>query len=280
MTSHRDLIDALTAGEEHLEYEQLAAIVDAETPEPEHVKTCASCAADLADLRRTAAAIAPRRPRRAVWWAVAAGIVLAVLAFVARPRKTVVDSESAALVNEAAAGRIVVSERAAAMRRERGTLMGSAAPAFDVIAPVATLVRETKPQFSWKPLSATATYRVEIYADRSLVMQSPELHDVAWQPTQDLQRGAEYVWQVVATDGDARTIAPQPPAGEARFGLVDDATNAAVAAAQQRHANEPLVRALLEARAGLLDDARKDWALAAQKDPRSPAVKNLGVALR
>lgn len=280
MTPHRDLIDALTAGEEHLEYEQLAAIVDGEAPEPEHAKTCASCAADLADLRRTAAAIAPKRSPRAVWWAVAAAIVLAVLAFVARPRQTVVDSESAALLNDAAAGRIVISERAAAMRRERGTLMGSATPAFDVIAPAATLVRETKPRFSWKPLSAAATYRVEIYADRSLVMQSPELHDSAWQPAQDLHRGAEYVWQVVAMEGETRTVAPQPPASEARFGIVDDATNAAIAAAQRRHANEPLVLALLEARAGLLGDARRDWALAAQKEPQSPAVKNLGAVLR
>lgn len=267
MTRERDLIDALAAHEDHLDYDQLAAIVDGRAPAPEHVQSCASCAADLEDLRATAAAIAPRRPWRTAWLAAAAALLIAALLyFVPRPPPAAPPASV-----------IAINERAAALRRERGTLMGPGAPAFDVLAPAGTFVRERRPRFSWKPLSPGAVYSVEIYEDRKLVMQSPQLRETTWQPAEELRRGGEYLWQVVATDGTARVIAPQPPAGEARFGIVDEATAAAIVDAEGR---EPLERALRKARAGLLDEARADAAEAARRDPQSAVVRKLQAALR
>src|SRR5260221_5940643 len=98
-------------------------------------------------------------------------------------------------------GRIDVATQVAGLQRERGTLMGTTAQAaFDVVMPVATFIRATRPQFAWTSAGGNATYKVEVYDEaRNLVIESPQLHDFAWTADPDLPRGHAYAWQVVAT---------------------------------------------------------------------------------
>jgi hypothetical protein len=178
-------------------------------------------------------------------------------------------------------GRIDVSPAVAGLQRERGTLMGSTTPrnAFDVVAPVATLLRSTRPNFAWTSLGDRVTYRVEVYDEaRNLVMQSPEVHDLAWTADHDLARGHDYVWQVIATRQGERVVAPQPPAPEAHFGVVAEA--AAVRLDTAARSGSHLVLALASAREGAVDDARRELEALARLNPGSSQVQRLVSTLK
>jgi hypothetical protein len=180
----------------------------------------------------------------------------------------------AALMN----GRIDVAPKVAGLQRERGTLMGTAAAApFDVVMPVATFLRATRPQFSWTS-AGNATYKVEVYDEaRTLVLESPRLHDVAWTADRDLPRGHAYVWQVVATRDGERIVAPQPPAPEAHFGVVDDTAAARLDAAARSGSH--LLLALTAAQEGVMDDARHELDTLARLNPGSSRVQRLAHSL-
>lgn len=287
------LLEALTEESLHLDADQLAPYVDGtltrfeRAPIEDHLATCASCAEDVADLRRTADAIAPRPQRRissAAAAAVAAVVLLPIAYFTFFNRSTdpipqtpvaVVDVEADRLLREARAGKIEIASRALAMRRSNGALMGSDTSTFDVVAPAGTFVRETRPRFSWKASTPAASYRVEIYENGTLVAQSPLLQSLAWQSDRDLVRGHEYIWQVVATEGSQRTIAPQPPASEARFAVLDASAVARVNDADRKYATQPLVRVLIAAREGLLDEARAALATFDGNATDAPAAQSL-----
>ncbi len=172
-------------------------------------------------------------------------------------------------------GRIDVTSRVAELQRERGTLMGATGDApFDVAMPVATFLRETRPHFAWTSAGDGASYRVEVYDEaRKLVLESPVLHDLAWTADRDLARGRTFAWQVVATRNGKRTVAPQPPAPEAHFGVVDDAAAARLDTAASSGSH--LLLALAAAREGVMDDARQELDTLTRLNPGSPQVQRL-----
>ena len=188
----------------------------------------------------------------------------------------------AALVRDALAnGRLTVTPRVTALRRDRGTLMGATRKsAFDAASPIGTFVRDTRPRFAWTRLKDGATYRVEIYDDsRNLVLESAPLKDLEWTPERDLARGRAYVWQVVATRGGERLVAPQPPAPEAHFGVIDDAAAGRLETIARTQGRSHLVLAVAAAREGLLDDARRELDALAQLNPHSVTVAKLARSL-
>jgi len=188
--------------------------------------------------------------------------------------------EAAAVREALTSGRIDVAARVTTLQRERGTLMGNtAAGGFDAVSPLATMLRGTRPEFSWTQLGEDATYRVEVYDEgRNLVLQSPAVHDLAWTADRELARGHDYVWQVIATRGNERLVAPRPPAPEAHFGVVDDAAAARLDAATRSGSH--LVRALAYAREGVVDDARRELDVLARLNPGSSQVQRLARNLR
>ena len=184
----------------------------------------------------------------------------------------------AALVRDAMAnGRLTVAPRVTSLQRNRGTLMGATGKnGFDTVSPIATFVRDTRPRFVWTPLKDGATYRVEVYDEaRNLVLESQPLKALEWTPDHDLTRGREYVWQVVATRGSERLVAPQPPAAEAHFGVVDDAAATRFETIAHTQSQSHLVLAVSAAREGLLDDARRELDVLAKLNPHSVTVSNL-----
>lgn len=278
-----------------------------------HLQSCARCMRDLADLGEVAAAIPRVAARRGPSLRLAAVILLAVIGLASwlamrhartestnapvagAPQVTIHDGTSiinvdhdgsihgmalsaadaaavrAALLN----GRIDVAPQVAGLQRERGTLMGTpAGTAFDVVMPAATFIRGTRPQFSWTSARPTATYRVEVYDEaRTLVMESPQLHDLTWTADRDLPRGHSYVWQVVAMRGGERIVAPQPPAPEAHFGVIDDTAAARLDAAARSGSH--LLLALAAAHEGVMDDARHELDNLARLNPGSSQVQRL-----
>jgi hypothetical protein len=181
----------------------------------------------------------------------------------------------AALLN----GRIDVAPQVAGLQRERGTLMGTPqGTAFDVVMPAATFIRSTRPQFAWTSAGPEATYRVEVYDEaRTLAVESPLLHDLAWTADRDLPRGHAYVWQVVAMRDAERIVAPQPPAPEAHFGVIDDTAAARLDAAARSGSH--LLLALAAAHEGVMDDARHELDTLARLNPGSSQVQRLAHSL-
>lgn len=279
-----------------------------------HLQSCSRCVADLADLRdvaRSTPRVAVARNGMSL--RIAAVILLAIigvaswiaatrthtsspaLATPATPLLTIQDrnsviqlqrdgsirgvalsgAEAAALREALTNGRIDVAPRVTALQRARGTLMGNTAGGgFDIVSPIATMLRGTLPPFSWTQLGDGVTYRVEVYDEgRNLVLQSPPLHDLAWVSDRELPRGHDYVWQVIATHGSERVVAPRPPAPEAHFGVIDAAAAARLDAATR--AGSHLVLALASAREGVVDDARHELEELRRLNPGSSQVQRL-----
>jgi len=92
-------------------------------------------------------------------------------------------------------------------------------------------------------------------------------------PDRELARGHDYVWQVIATRGNERIVAPRPPAPEAHFGVVDAA--AATGSTSRRGGGSHLVLALASAREGVLDDARHELEELRRLNPGSSQVQRL-----
>ena len=190
---------------------------------------------------------------------------------------------NAALVRDALVnGRLTLDPRVTALRHERGALMGATVKnTFDVLSPTATFVRETRPRFAWAALKEGTAYRVEVYDnERNLVIESPLVKELEWTADRDLARGREYLWQVVAMRGSERLVAPQPPAPEAGFAIIDAAAAARIETIAQAQGQSHLVLAVADAREGLLDDARHELDTLAALNPRSVPVSNLIRSLR
>jgi hypothetical protein len=143
--------------------------------------------------------------------------------------------------------------------------MGATGPRFALVAPVATYVRETRPAFTWMALPGARRYRVEVYDDaRRLVVRSPEVTATTLGVDRDLDRGGEYLWQVVADD---RLSAPAPPAPPARFGVLSAEAVARIDDIGRRYPGSHLLLGLAAAREGALDDARAELALVQKANP-------------
>jgi hypothetical protein len=178
-------------------------------------------------------------------------------------------------------GRLALDPRVKGLRGERGTLMGATAKnAFEAVSPLGTFVRDGRPQFTWTKMGDGATYRVEIYDDsRKLVLESQPLKGLEWTPDRDLTRGREYAWQVVATSGGKRIVAPQPPLAEAHFGVIDESAADRLAAISRTYRQSHLLMAAAAAREGLLDDARRELDALAALNPHSATVGSLARSL-
>jgi hypothetical protein len=295
------LIRGMTEDDEaqHVDYETLAAFVDGTCSRDErrivlrHIEACVSCKADEADLRQTAATITPHR--RAPWlWAAAAAIIVGVTALLvlrnvskpAAPSLGIHDAASTLALDprDAAAARaaldrgvLEVSPAALSLREPRGTLMGSAPATFDIVGPVATYVRETRPHFVWKPLTGTRQYRVAIFdGTHHPVLESPPLATTEWTADRDLDRGHEYIWQVEAGDD---IVAPAPPLPPASFGVLGADAVMRIDGVAQHYPGSHLMLAIAEAREGAVDDARVELAQLQKLNPQSAAVARLVRAL-
>ena len=145
--------------------------------------------------------------------------------------------------------------------------------------PVGIVVRETRPTLRWTPLADAASYRVSIVATAGgAVLSSPLLPaaQTRWTPPEALVRGETYNWQVAALR-DGRTIdrAPKPPAGEARFRVLDAARDAELSRVEGQAAGNPLILGVAYWRAGMTDAAGEQFHRLAQAHARSAVAQRL-----
>jgi hypothetical protein len=249
-----------------------------------HLDDCATCRAEVNDLR---GAVLTRAPRRWVPLAIAASLaIVATIVLLSRDRGPVAQpvTTTAAVATQTAAietqspPRDPLVEKALEtgelpfpawmddLRRTPGALRGAALSAPAAFSPEGIVVTSTRPLFRW-PASRDATYTVFVFEGEREVASSGPLTRAEWTPPRSLERGRTYAWQVETKRGEETDVAPkQTPA---KFRVADARAIEAFDEARAAAPADALLLAVLAARAGLADEAARQLARAdASKDPR------------
>jgi hypothetical protein len=297
------------AVESHLSAEQVQHFVDGELGAGEradveqHVAWCTECSSDVQALREFAKAqqppVAVARRVRSWWLATAAAVLLTAIGlgvWLRRPVEVAALNDVGRRITLDSRGRLVgaaglSSTQAESVRRvlmgaalvpsvnlnelqlPRSSLMGTQEVAgFRLVAPVGTAVRSSSPELRWTARGSRAEYVVTLKnLATGQVISSPSLRDLAWAPSQPLQRGVIYAWQVAASLDGREEVAPSPPSPQARFLVLDANTAARLDSLPPSH----LVRAALDTEAGLLDEAELEAKALENENPASAIASNL-----
>jgi hypothetical protein len=255
----------LGVDEEHLTFEQLAAIVDGQAAGGEdHIRRCATCAGELADLRQFRES--RRAPRRSWIWIAAAAVLIALAGggfFMMRVE---------ARRNEARLAEVALPADVLAMQSRRLSFRGEAGrPALDVIEPRDTVVMTDRPLFRWNAPEGTTSV-VEVFApDFQRVAVSPPLTSRTWTPPAALRRGVTYRWQVTAGD----LVIPAPPLPEALFLVVPEEQAKAIRDLERSEERPSLELASAYAKAGDFDRARAELRALIDGDRQPQAAETL-----
>jgi anti-sigma factor RsiW len=164
-----------------------------------------------------------------------------------------------------------------------GVLMSGTAEAtnngvpFPLISPIGKVVRESQPTLRWRALAGAKSYTVAV-VDESfrVVAQSPRLTTTTWALDKALRRGANYSWQVTASNSDgAEIISPVSPAPQAKFRVMDQDGFNEVTDLETSGVGSHLARGVIYAKAGLLDEARAEFEALVKDNPRSRLARQL-----
>lgn len=150
---------------------------------------------------------------------------------------------------------------------------------FSAVSPVGIVVRERRPILRWTPRQEATGYQVS-YADTDggPLLTSPLLPagQTQWVPSEVLQRGTTYQWQVEALRGETVIDrAPKPPAGEAQFRVLDTVSDDELERAEKYDSDYPLVLGVAYRRAGLAAAAAEQFHRLARTHGQSVVAQRL-----
>jgi hypothetical protein len=161
------------------------------------------------------------------------------------------------------------------LRAKTAAMMGDAgepAESFTIVGPVGRVVDTNAPALRWRAMDGAEGYSVDVYDQNyNKVASSGKLDANSWTPR--LQRGRTYVWQVTAVKNGQEIKAPQRPAPEARFRILDADRSAEIAALKRGGNASHLMLALAYSEAGLFDDAEREMRKVVAANPRSPLAR-------
>jgi hypothetical protein len=178
--------------------------------------------------------------------------------------------------------RLERSPQLAGLSRSHSSLMGSdrEGQSFAVIDPAGKIVLNDRPTLRWSRLMGASGYIVEIYDERfTPVITSPIVTNVTW-TSPPLQRGQVFSWQVKAIKDGQESLAPRPPAPQAKFRIVDQAKAAEKSRVKREHPASHLLLGLVYARAGLLDEAERELRALQKANPNVEVVRRLAASIR
>jgi anti-sigma factor RsiW len=166
----------------HLELDEVAAYVDGSVPDDvragieDHLASCAGCRAEVAEVSRIVAAVAPPRWAGRSVWILAAAAVAAVLLALPRTSQT----------------RMAPEHREAAVT--------------NTVAPRAVVPRgavESATAFVWSAVPYADAYRVRVFDPTGTVIWESETADTIAQPPRSIvvRAGRPYYWKVEARTG-------------------------------------------------------------------------------
>ncbi|HUK92333.1 MAG TPA: hypothetical protein VLZ81_18165 [Blastocatellia bacterium] len=150
-----------------------------------------------------------------------------------------------------------------------------------LIGPVATLVQEDRPKFSWRSVAGASQYVVEVYdTNMTPVTSSPPLNTLEWRPSAALKRGVVFVWQVRSNVDGAEVLMPRPSEPEARFKIIESSKMMHLKQELDAHQDSHLFAGLIFARYGLMVDARREFQVLARMNPDSSVARKLAQDVR
>ncbi len=281
---------ARLAPDSHLSEDEVQRLADGTASQDlraraaDHLDACGVCAGEVRELRHWVAG--GRASPRA--WLAAAAVALLALGAVWWSREpgprdpealagfSALTAEEQAQVRAAlAAGRAAPPDVLRVLAGEREVLMGAApphggAPAFGLIAPLATAVVSDRPRFEWHPLPGATTYQVTVANERlRTVVVSPEITATSWTPAEPLARQRVYVWQVTARRGAESIVVPTAPAPPARLLVLDARTAARLQDLEAGGSGAHVILGILYLQAGDRDDARRHLEAVPSGDPHA-----------
>lgn len=298
--------------EQHLTYDQLVGYLERK-PETDrevvetHMDICSRCKAEYEDLNAFTmeAGAASGIIGKKIYRMLAVAAVLAVIALVA----TLTNRETAVVSIQDAGTRITLDQNGKvsglkgvpanyhemvriALQMHQVQIPDSVDPLitkggfvrgeaqegrpFQLVKPVGTVVASNRPVFEWESLKEASKYRVTVLdIDNNSSIDSGWLTATSWRPDNPLQRDVTYTWQVAALRNGVEVSSPEPPAGEARFRILNQQTEDQLKQEQQQYSNSKLLLGLLYARYGLLDEAEQSFQQLAKANPHSAEMKQL-----
>jgi len=152
---------------------------------------------------------------------------------------------------------------------------------FDLVSPLGTVIRSTRPTFRWKTLSGATSYSVAILDSQlNLVEQSNPTKETNWTPLHHLKRNVVYLWQVTALKNGREIQAPAAPAKEARFKVLSGEKTTALARVATELAGSHLKLGIIYVQEGLLDDAEQEFRAAMVGGDESARARKLLQSVR
>jgi anti-sigma factor RsiW len=259
----------------------------------QHLEGCATCRADVADLREVADQLRGTSSSKWLWLAAAAAVIAIIAglagnrapvapagrslpARVTTPARTTTESP---LRYERPEWNAVVADALRAGKLERPTVLAGLQLAADperaagrtetgALQPAGVVIETTRPTFQWTGRKSER-YVVSVFDGPKVVFESPVLSEPKWHPERSLPRGRVYQWQVELQDGSGRVI-PAPPAPPAVFRVLDEASMAELEDARRAHPDDRLLLGALYASNGLREEAERE--LSALATPQGRAL--------
>lgn len=143
-----------------------------------------------------------------------------------------------------------------------GQMMGSPPPstALKVGRPLRTFVRASQPTFRWSAYPEAEGFKLVLLRESTGAVSEYALpaNSTSWQPPIPLERGASYVWEVIALAG-GREVAKSPRADEtpATFTILDAAHADELDRLESTPGLTPAARVVALTRAGLREEAEE-----------------------
>lgn len=169
-------------------------------------------------------------------------------------------------------GKLEPSSALVQLKGQPSTLLGKSRNGlpFELVSPLAQVVRAEQPTFRWRPLAGAQSYTVTVTdADLNVVATSPPLNTTEWRIANRLRDGVVYSWQVTALKDGANITSPVLPAPQAKFKVIDPATSETLQQAQRAYPDSHLTLGVLYAEAGLLDEAEQQLRELVRSNPHA-----------
>jgi hypothetical protein len=190
------------------------------------------------------------------------------------------DSLRGAVESALTAKRIETKAGTAALDGKRDILLGAPTPGsgVELLDPIGIMVESQNVLFRWKAMPG-AHYRVSVYtSDFQPAAVSGWLRQSEWR-SPALARGGRYSWQLTVRSAGREFTAPAPPEPEARFQILDAASEDDLARARGTSEGSHIVMGVAYARAGLVREAARELRMAADQNPDSSTIAALLASL-
>lgn len=153
------------------------------------------------------------------------------------------------------------------------SLRGANKSKIVLLNPVGTVIEEERPVLRWGPIEGATSYLVDL-TDETLrpVAQSPHVESTEWTVTDNLKRGAVYLWQVTGFKNGERIDNQLNPMG--RFMVASEKKAREIEEARKQYTDH-LELGVYYLKEGLLDQAQEELSQLRLRNPDSKIVNKM-----